>query len=170
MSLRATYTGYFERQAAGLCGKHALNNLLGKAAFTEEDLRMLCNHYILLKEWEDGLQDGEDASWHCGEGGWFSSELLAYALRHASFVLGPPHESFELVLDSADNVVDHLKDEDTIGALQNRDGAHWVAIKKEGDAMILLDSLAQPVSLGAASLHEVIAQWPHTYAVKRLYA
>ena len=68
-----------------------------------------------------GLQDGEDETWHVAPSGWFSSEVLGYAMRNTQQLFGALLES--LVLNP------HvLEDADVSGALQRRPG-HWVAIR-----------------------------------------
>eukprot|EP00971_Amphidinium_carterae_P346788 6488477-Amphidinium_carterae.1 len=69
---------HFEQQARGLgqCGLHALNNLIGEHLFTPMDMENAVE--IFLAERPD-LGDTRDD--HISANGWYSSEVLATALR-----------------------------------------------------------------------------------------
>lgn len=160
---RADYNGYFEKQQRGLCGLHALNNLVGSDFFTESYLRDICGLYLRDKEDSGGLQEGEDASWHQNANGWFSSEVLAYALRHTGLLYGEGARSFDMKLRQV--TLEDWDDDRALGAIQNRAGRHWVALRKLDGEIILLDSMNRPRFLTRHELTALIAAHPTTYIV-----
>ena len=161
------YGGYFERQHAGFCGKHALNNLIGMELFTAEDLHDACQRYLGEQAMRGLLQDGEDASMHMTADGWYSSEVLAWALSNTVRLFGPDSAEHEMLLTELHGHEEIFRSAEVIGALQNRGNAHWIAIRKEGDAVWLLDSMCEPRRLEPAAVSAQFRQH-RTYAVRRL--
>jgi len=68
------YRGFFERQVAGRCGMHALNNALGFAFAGEEDLVFACDEWLRASHHE-GLP--EVRARHMNAHGWYSIEVMS---------------------------------------------------------------------------------------------
>ena len=163
------FTGYFERQVAAECGKHAVNNLVGHPLFMAEDLKEACGRYLAEAAMADGLQDGENENWHVAASGWYSSEVLSFALRNTHLFFGEDAPSYELELASLRQQEHIFHNDEVIGALQNQDNHHWIAIRKEGGQAWLLDSRRVPRPLTPKQLSESFVRYPNTFAVRRHY-
>ena len=137
---------YFEKQGCDArCGMHALNNAVGDAWQTPEDMDYACGEYLRASQQEGSP---EEPSTHVASTGWYSSEVMACAVTATSL-----HEAgrveFVMKLEPL-----HLHPErihSAIGAVVNVGGSHWVALRSIGGQVWRLDSQAgapQPLSAG----------------------
>ena len=164
--MAAAFPGYFETQQQARCGLHAMRNAIGQQLFTAEDLKEACDRYIADKAAVDGLQDGEEASWHSAPSGWYSIEVMAFTLRNTHLFFGAGAPTWAVVLAELRHNEAVFHEPGVVGAVSNWPG-HWVAIRKEGGQAWLLDSLSRPRLLTPASLSAFFKRWPLTYAVRR---
>jgi hypothetical protein len=146
----------FETQSEMRCGRHALNNALaGEATFTNGDLTQACDT-VVMESWIPDdygrLMDPQQRQWHERASGWYSDQVLAMALRrtfHFELRLG-----LQVHLDL--NVIEELS---TVAVIVNKDNAHWVAIKKVGDTIWLLDSTLRPRSISFAEYLRFVTKY-----------
>ena len=122
---------YRERQQESQCGMHALNNLLGAQTFDVESMESAAAIYLAGKEADGGLEDGEDLRRHLSASGWYSIEVMGFALENLGSIFPTDTRRFKMSLASLD-VLAALSSEDPpcIGALVNHNGGHWSAIRK----------------------------------------
>ena len=144
---------YFERQgAAPVCGRHALNNLLGGPQFSDADLNIACS--MVLAETDDSR------SWHVSGGGWYSHSVLGMAFDTivpkwrmlASPLLPSSWPSFS----NSDAMV---------GALLNHNGAHWSAMCKHNNYVWHVDSQREPVVLDQKGFARLLRKHPMAFSV-----
>lgn len=144
---------YFERQgAAPVCGRHALNNLLGGPQFSDADLNIACS--MVLAETDDSR------SWHVSGGGWYSHSVLGMAFDTivpkwrmlASPLLPSSWPSFS----NSDAMV---------GALLNQYGAHWSAMCKHNNYVWHVDSQREPVVLDQEGFARLLRKHPMAFSV-----
>eukprot|EP00969_Alexandrium_andersonii_P153360 6781437-Alexandrium_andersonii.AAC.1 len=57
---------------------HALNHAVGRRAFEPKDMELAWRGYLREAEMEGSLIDPHE---HASAGGWYSSEVMAFALR-----------------------------------------------------------------------------------------
>jgi Josephin len=142
----AQYRGYFERQVAGRCGMHALNNALGFAFAGEEDLAFACDEWLRASHHE-GLP--EVRARHMNAHGWYSIEVMSTCLNTTAMrVRG--RIQYELCFEPLRFRPESLLV--AVGALVNIDGRHWVALRFLDGVVWLLDSLeaaARPLEWSA---------------------
>jgi len=137
---------YFEKQGCDArCGMHALNNAVGKAWQTPEDMDDACDEYLRASQQEGSPEDARE---HVASTGWYSSEVMACAatstsLRRAGRV--------EYVMNLEPLHVNPERLRSAIGAVVNVGGSHWVAVRSIEGQVWRLDSLAgapHPLSVG----------------------
>ena len=130
----ACYVGYFERQRGAHCGMHALNNAVGRAWHTMEDMQFACDDYLSSSRME-GLV--EVRAEHARPSGWYSSEVMSKAvdttsMRHAGRV------EYKISLEPLHVNPSTLRD--CVGAVVNIRNRHWVALRYDAGVTWLLDS------------------------------
>jgi len=144
---------YCERQQEARCGLHALNNAIGRAVFTKEDLTdatdaLLFELSLQPNEFQPVLEFPQRED-HELENGWYSEQVLAKALE------GSTMYSLELQTLSAPAEMSALiADPDVAGALVNVPGAHWLALRFVHGCAWALDSISGPQKLGAIDSHK----------------
>eukprot|EP00438_Fugacium_kawagutii_P006898 Skav221022 [mRNA] locus=scaffold576:9721:10623:+ [translate_table: standard] len=141
---------YFQRQQQAHCGMHALNNALGRAAFTPENMAEAAAQYL---QEHVGIDEALDE--HIRPGGWYSAQVLYAAL----FVQG-----YGLNLDEPVRTIEQARA--TPSMVQNWGGRHWVVYRRGPTGkLFLLDSLQRgPKEVSEQQLLESLARcW--TYAV-----
>ena len=149
-------TVYFEKQGCDAkCGMHALNNAVGKAWQTAEDMDIACDEYLRASQQEGSPEDASD---HVASTGWFSSEVLACAVTSTSLRRAGRVE-YVMSLEPL-----HVKPErlhSASGAVVNVGGSHWVALRSIGGQIWRLDSLAgAPQSLSAREYTSFVSRHP----------
>ena len=163
------YPFYFEFQRAGRCGMHALNNALGHlqhAVFDEEEMKRSCAIVIQESTIPDDngiISDLKDESDHMSETGWYSDDVMSMAIRRTL--------RFELLLGQQLEKNPHILQDDSIaGAISNQNQTHWVALKKVGNSIWLLDSVSEqgPRVLSESEYHAFIRKYKHSYPIKAL--
>ena len=126
------------------CGLHALNNAVGRAWQTEEDMHFAVEEYL-----KRAIQEGspELRSQHVAFGGWYSSEVLAQAVTSTSMNrMGRVEYCMSLVPLHVNP--ERLRAERTVGAVMNIDNQHWVALRYISGQHWYLDSqLGRPLKL-----------------------
>ncbi len=153
----------FERQVQAYCGKHALNNAFGEHVFTYNDMTLACD--VFIQESTLPSAPGEAASPeiranHERAGGWYSVEVMAFALRRTF-----RYELLPRPLYRNPNV---LYDASTVGAIVNLGNTHWVALKLVHHSIWLLDSLYEPKMLEYDDYVAYIHQHEGSYPIVRL--
>ena len=110
---------------------------------------------------EDGYDMQDRLDDHVRDGGWYSSEVLATALRSKA-LQAYDRVRWELALRPADDYGDVLM---AVGAVQNRSGVHWVAFRTVSDIVYEFDSLQSCAKAHSpASLLPLLRQHP-TYCI-----
>ena len=153
---------FHEKQESGLCAMHALNNALGERWQTPADMEFALKEYMAEAHREDLDEKLVD---HFAPGGWYSSEVLAFAVRATTL----QHEGvmrYQLNLQpiSEDPTLIHH----CLGVVMNipsGHGGHWVALRSIAGEIWRHDSLRRyPVRLSntayLAYLHENPAAYP----------
>ena len=128
---------YFERQRDALCAMHALNNAIGVPLQRKEDMEYACEQYLLEAEREGFPEQESD---HTAPGGWYSSEVLAFAVRSTSLQRNGRVEydmSLTPLLENPSQL-HHVA-----GAVANLDNRHWVALRSVGGHVWCLDSVRE---------------------------
>ena len=132
---------YFQQQQEARCGMHALNNALGEDFADPEGLLKACHNFIVEAAVDDIHWEVSD---HVEPGGWYSSEVMANALRTIS-------------MERFDRVTFHMELQplcESPAELHAARGAivsvdrHWVALRSISGEVWRLDSLdAEPECL-----------------------
>ena len=142
------------------CGIHALNNALGARHFQVSDLEQAVAAFL-----EENWELGDDANLHMGPGGDYSIEVLLMAVRTKAM------QAFDrLCWEMSDRRALRIEDlHECLGAIQNRNGRHWVALKRWGDSQfVYLDSLKDgPTLLSHTELEQSLQQHP-TYPIRAI--
>ena len=120
---------FHEMQESGLCAMHALNNALGQRWQTPPDMEFALVEYLAEAKREHVREVIDD---HVAPGGWYSSEVLAFAIRATTL----QHEGlvrYQMNLQpiSEDPALIHH----CLGAVvnvANNDGGHWEALRSIG--------------------------------------
>ena len=158
---RSAEDEFFEKQDAARCGQHALNNVLGFRCCSAEDMQHAAMTFLVENP---DLED--DLSMHTTQDGDYSIEILITALRTTA-------------MQRYDRVCWGMRDhramsaadlEGCLGAVQNLNGRHWVALRRSGHTFLYLDSLsreAHPRRLSAEEAEATMRAHP-TYAVEEL--
>jgi len=137
---------YFEKQGCDArCGMHALNNAVGDAWQTPEDMDRACDEYLRASQQEGSP---EEPGTHVASTGWYSSEVMACAVTATSLRKAGRVE-FVMKLEPLHVCPERLHS--AIGAVVNVGGSHWVALRSIGGQVWRLDSQAgapQPLSAG----------------------
>ena len=142
---------------------HALNNVLGgEHIFTPDDLEEACDVVIwesLIPD-DNGVLHPEERSDHVAGTGWYSDQVLAKALQST--------HTWQLSLTPLHTNVNQMEDVNVIGAIVNQRNEHWVALKRVGDQMWLLNSLESPRVLPYDEYVSFVTKWPSSYPIFRL--
>jgi hypothetical protein len=145
---------YFEKQSQGMCGQHALNNLLGAPAFNQDMMRGACDALL--------ADTGDHRHEHMNSDGWYSHGVLAMALDR----LVPP--TFELLDDPLlPGEYDFLQDESIMGAIVGT-GGHWSSIVKHAGYIWHVDSMRGVSLLDDKLFRALVAKHPATYVVAKV--
>lgn len=113
---------------------------------------------------EDGFEMQDQFENHIKDGGWYSSEVLATALRSKA-LQAYGRLRWQLVLRPAGDYEDVLT---AAGAVQNRSSAHWVAFRTVSDIVYEFDSLQSCAKAHSpASLLPLLRQHP-TYCIHNI--
>ena len=143
---------YFERQQRAECGRHALNNVLGVAVFTHDDMQTAAEQVIA----ETNTQ--HERSQHIDRNtGWYSHSVIARVPQNVREV--------ELCLtERPATPTDYrfmLTTAAIRGAIINEHGAHWSAIVKHNEYLWHVDSRSpHPILLAAAGFADLIDKHP----------
>ena len=146
------------------CGKHALNNALGgDHLFTDEDLERACDLLI----WEsmipddNGMLNPEVREDHVADDGWYSDQVMSKELQAS--------RAYALKLTPLHVNVNDLEDPKVVGAIVNQRNQHWVALKRVGGDIWLLNSSAHsPRILPYEEYLRFVRQWRSCFPIERL--
>jgi hypothetical protein len=144
---------YFERQEQAMCGRHAVNNVLGGPQFVDGVLERACTEVV--------AQTGEEDSAHQHAGGWCSRSVLAAAMDltavlHRRMLDTPVFSgSYHLLLNTSG----------IFGAVVNQGNVHWSAVAKHASKLWHVDSQRLPISLTETSFTQLLHQHPMTFLV-----
>ena len=137
---------YFEKQGADArCGMHALNNAVGKAWQSPENMEFACDEYLRASQQEGSGELRDD---HVANSGWYSSEVMACAVTSTS-MRRVGHVEYVTTLEPLHLTPERLHA--AVGAVVNVAGQHWVALRTVKGQVLRLDSKAsthQPLSGG----------------------
>ena len=142
-----------------MCGIHALNNALGAHYFDPEDMEHAADTFIA-----ENPDLGDERGQHLAPNGDYSIEVMMMALRTkamAAFDRICWHMEGQRALSGADLV-------GCLGAVQNRRGTHWVALKCRNEQFVLLDSLRNGAQLLTEEELNVSLRRHPTYAIRLL--
>ena len=156
------YAGYFERQRGAHCGMHALNNAVGRDWQTVEDMQHACDDYLMASHHEGLLEIRAE---HAKPSGWYSIEVMCHAMNTTSMrVLGRVEFVISLEpLHANPNAIST-----SIGAVVNIGNRHWVALRKIGDQVWLLDSQEPlPLRLTDVEYKTFISRRRHAFPIRR---
>eukprot|EP00438_Fugacium_kawagutii_P019474 Skav208528 [mRNA] locus=scaffold5369:9608:11607:- [translate_table: standard] len=145
---------YFQRQQQAHCGMHALNNALGHAAFTPENMAEAAAQYL-----QEHVGIDEERDEHIRPGGWYSAHVLYAAL----FVQG-----YGLNLDEPIRTIEKARS--TPSMVQNWGNWHWVVYRRGPTGkLFLLNSLQREPK--EVTEQQFLGSLGHcwTYAVKAWY-
>ena len=146
---------YFEHQEGVLCGKHALNNLLGSEVYTKVELNKLCKTITARIKPSSPL---------CDKNGFYSHEVLEEALKGKgydvqdiiSYEAGQEFyaENTGTYAGRTGDAANPMYREITLEMVLRRgltienflgilivNGGHWIAIKKDENGYLWLDSM-----------------------------
>ena len=122
---------YHERQREGQCGIHALNNLLGVTLFDQPSMILAGERYLEDKAADGGLQDGETLATHMRNSGWYSIEVMAFAVGSICRLFNTEEHKYAMSIAANDaRAILTSADPLCCGALVNHMGHHWSAIRK----------------------------------------
>ena len=144
---------FFEQQVAAECGRHALNNVLGTAAFSHADLHRTAQQVVGTT--------GESVSEHVKPGGWYSHSVLARALlttRDSQLL-------FRTLEKTAYDAL--MADEQVSGAVVNQDNYHWIALVKHNGLLWEVDSRKAPALMDQQAFRATVERYPNTFAIVR---
>ena len=155
---------YFERQRDAQCGLQALNNAVGKAWQTVEDMKRAADVYL-----EESSREGsaEARSRHIAPGGWYSSEVMAKAVETT-----PMHKNnrveYVVKLQPLHVNPDRIYSSSVVGAFVNVENWHWVALRYVEGKLYLLDSLrGRPIAMSEREYRVYVKKHPHSYCIER---
>ena len=151
-----------------MCGKHALNNVLGGEGhiiFTNEHLKDACDGVVfesLIPDREGGVPaDPTSHEDHMGDNGWYSEQVLAETLRRTFL--------YELCLQPLHCNPNVIYEDEVVGAVVNQDNVHWVALKRVEDHLWLLNSTEpQPETLSWSQYMSLINEFRNAFPIRRL--
>ena len=157
--LQTHFAGFVERQTPGpqRCGLHALNNAIGFHCFDPCDMSFAADTFMA----EDGFDLGDVIEDHVRDGGWYSSEVLATALRTTA-MQKYDRIRWQMSLAPARHLADLAA---ALGAIQNRSNTHWIALRCYSGHLYELDSLQlTPRHVPHQSVPQLLAEHP-TYCI-----
>ena len=142
---------FFEKQKDSECGRHALNNVLGRAVFSHEDLRRTAKNVV--------ESVGGHESEHVKKSGWYSHGVLANALLTQT--------GFKLLFQKLDQTPYEafMADDLVSGALVNQDNYHWIALVKHNGLLWEVDSRYAPAPLDKTGFSATLKRYPDTFAI-----
>ena len=145
---------YFEQQGpAPVCGRHALNNLLGGPQFSDADLNIACG--MVLAETDD------PRSAHVSGGGWYSHSVLGMA-----FNMTVPPQWRMLAAPLLPSSWPHFSScAGIVGVLLSHNGAHWSAVCKHNNLVWHVDSQCEPAILEQRCFARPLRKHPMAFAV-----
>jgi len=154
---------FHQLQEEALCAMHALNNAIGRDWQKAEDMVYACDHY-LSEACREGLP--EKRCDHEAPGGWYSSEVLAYAVRSTPMRRSGRQE-FEMRLEPLGRNPESIHR--CKGAVVNKANRHWVALRSSLGRIWLYDSLeSKPKELSLTTYLEFIAKFPEAFPIVSL--
>ena len=158
---------YFEPQRKALCAVHALNHVAGSRVFFPHHLDAGVDQ-VLSEAAAAALAVGaaceETRDRHVAVGGYYSEQVMAAALiSHGQWLFDQTPLHLHYMGRAA------LWEKDVPGALIHQPG-HWMALRREGNMLWLLDSLSTgPEYLGKrgeARVEERLATYPSIFLLR----
>lgn len=157
------YAGHFERQRGAHCGMHALNNAVGCSWQTIEDMQRACDDYLASSRHEGMLEIRAE---HAKPSGWYSIEVMCHAMNTTSMRVAGKVE-FALSLEPLHVNPNALRT--SVGAVVNIKNRHWVALKRDGEQVWLLDSQEpMPSRLTEAEYKVLIFRYRNAFPIRRV--
>ena len=156
----AHYVGYFERQRGAHCGMHALNNAVGRAWQTVEDMHFACDEYLATSRMEGSVEVRAE---HARPSGWYSSEVMSKAVDTTSMRQAGRIE-YKIILEPLHVNPSTLRG--CVGAVVNIRNRHWVALRCDTGVTWLLDSQEHgPQVLSEAEYKAFIRKHKNTFPI-----
>ena len=154
---------FCEKQEPGKarCGMHALNNLIGHRLFEPSEMTRSCDVFLAeshLRDKENGVSSLEIREDHENSSGWYSSEVMAFALRRTF--------QFDMIFSPLDaKCLDRFHKMDCVGVLTHHvdndgRGVHWTSLRRIGSQVWFLDSCVGPVLLPESGLAAHVQKHP----------
>ena len=151
---------FHEKQEGAMCAMHALNNALGEQWQSPADMEFALVHYLAEADIE-GL--GEAVDDHTAPGGWYSSEVLAYAVRSTT-VRRHDRQLYQMSLEPIG--VQPYRIHHCLGVVVNEDNRHWVALRSIEGTIWKHDSIKDaPEPLSNAAYLKYLAEHPDAYPI-----
>ena len=139
---------------------HALNNAIGKRAHEPADMERAVNGF-LAEARAEGVPEARRN--HAAAGGWYSSEVLAWALRGTA-MRRQGREMYRM--DIAPLHTRPYAIHTCLGAVVNIRGEHWVALRGSGGEVWLLDSARPgPEILDAAAYDAFVSEHAAAFCI-----
>jgi hypothetical protein len=156
---------YHERQVDALCAMHALNNAIGRKWQEPEDMKRALQYYLEESEREGLMERRSD---HESPGGWYSSEVLAYAVRSTSMHrVGCVEYTMNLTPLATNSAQIHH----CVGAIVNKANEHWLALKSVNGIVWKIDStMPAPVSMTQEEYGAYIAEYQDAFPIYPAHA
>ena len=147
---------YMEAQEAQpVCGRHAINNLLGAPRFTDEQFRTAAQMVV--------ADTKEPAEHHIKDGGWYSHSVLALVMD----LVVPPTCRMLAGPQRATSWRDLVDDDSVLGTLVNLDNMHWFCIVFHNGGVWKVDSMMPVCRLTEESHTKLLRRHPTAYAAIR---
>jgi hypothetical protein len=142
---------------------HSLNNAIGYKWQSRQDMQQALQAYI-----EEAAREGlpEHRRDHASPGGWYSSEVLAFAVRATDMThLNRQVYNMQLTpLEVHPELIHHCA-----GAIVNKANEHWVALRSHGDVIWLHDSMeSAPTALTYEEYIAFVTEFTDAYPIMRI--
>ena len=139
---------------------HALNNAVGEKWQLPEDMARALKWYLQEAEHEGLLESASD---HWAPGGWYSSEVLAYACRSTTM----NHEGrVKYTLGMTPLANNKHQIHHCIGAVVNKTNTHWLALRSIDGVLWKIDSLKpKPVQMTQAQYEAYVDEYQDAYPI-----
>jgi len=155
---------YFETQRDEQCGLHTLNNAVGHAWQTLEDMTHAVYDYMCVMQWE---QCPEKLSDHVSRGGWYSLEAMTHAINTTSMKKAGRVE-YKLGLEPLHKNPDRIFSPSVMGAIVNKQNIHWVAIRFIEGKLYLLDSQrGRPILMSEREYRHFVKTHVGSFCIER---
>ena len=146
------------------CGLHALNNALGFAFLTAQDMTYACDVLLQEREWDGSPERRED---HECAAGWYSEAVMTQALRCKRNIYKMDVDA-PLKPEEEENL-ERIYESDVIGVVVNVNQVHWVAFKVDEQRQIWsLDSTEFPTRKTFKAFMEYVKEYTNAFLIRHI--